>query len=137
MNRSLYAKILIIVALVLIVDACTRQSTTPNNDSGVNGQPSEVTVYVSTDRVFSEPILRAYEQKMQVRPGVVFLKVGQASDQLERACKELGVQPAAFEFRGDYYALPNVIPLLTQPSMLDLLTEIIEYPLPARRAAAE
>ena len=72
MNRSLYAKILVIVALALIVDACTRQSTTPNNDSGVNGPPSEVTVYVSTDRVFSEPILRAYEQKNGVKVNVVY-----------------------------------------------------------------
>lgn len=72
MNLSLQTKILFIVAIALIVSACTRQSTTPNNDSGANGPPSEVTVYVSTDRVFSEPILRAYEQKNGVKVNVVF-----------------------------------------------------------------
>src|SRR5688572_1807369 len=69
MNRSLYSKILIIVSIALIVGACTRQPTSPNNEGG---SPSEVTVYVSTDRVFSEPILRAYEQKNGVKVNVVY-----------------------------------------------------------------
>ena len=46
------------------------------------------------------------------------------------ASKAAGV----FEFGGDYYALPNVIPLLTMPSQADLLMEILNYPLPERRA---
>jgi hypothetical protein len=40
-----------------------------------------------------------------------------------------------FEFRGDYYALPNVIPLLSYPSQTELLMEILAYPLPQRRAS--
>jgi hypothetical protein len=40
-----------------------------------------------------------------------------------------------FEFRGDYYALPNVIPLLTRPSQAELLMEILNYPLPRRRVS--
>jgi hypothetical protein len=39
-----------------------------------------------------------------------------------------------FEFRGDYYALPNVIPLLSMPSQAELLMEILSYPLPERKA---
>jgi hypothetical protein len=35
---------------------------------------------------------------------------------------------------GDYYALPNVLPLLSQPSQAELLMEILDYPLPARLA---
>src|SRR5688500_1236821 len=69
MNRSLYTKILIIVSIALIVGACTRQPTSPNNEGG---SPSEVTVYVSTDRVFSEPILRAYEQRTGVKVNAVY-----------------------------------------------------------------
>jgi iron(III) transport system substrate-binding protein len=34
--------------------------------------PNEVTVYVSTDRVFSEPILKAYEQKTGVKVSAVY-----------------------------------------------------------------
>jgi hypothetical protein len=40
-----------------------------------------------------------------------------------------------FEFCGDYYSLPNLVPLLAKPNRLELLMEIMEYPLPVRRAA--
>ncbi len=76
----------------------------------------------------------AYAQELGTRPDVIFVKVGQASSQLERECAQLGVSPSAFEFKGDYYALTNLIPLLTRPSMLDLLMEIMAYPLPKRKA---
>ncbi len=46
------------LSISLVFTACGgRQSTTGNSQSG--GQANEVTIYVSTDRVFSEPILRA------------------------------------------------------------------------------
>ena len=45
-----------------------------------------------------------------------------------------------FTFAGDYYALPNLLPLLARASRLELLMEILETPLPVRddglRAAA-
>ncbi len=76
----------------------------------------------------------AYAEELAVRPDVVFVKVGQAGKRLEDACAQMGVSPSAFEFKGDYYALTNLIPLLTRPSMLDLLMEIMAYPLPKRKA---
>jgi hypothetical protein len=76
----------------------------------------------------------AYAEELATRPDVIFVKVGQASNTLERACAQIGVSPSAFEFKGDYYALTNLIPLLTRPSMLDLLMEIMVYPLPTRKA---
>jgi len=36
-------------------------------------------------------------------------------------------------YPADYYALPNLLPLLTRPSRLDLLLEIMAYPLPKRK----
>src|SRR5256885_1793984 len=71
-----------------------------------------------------------YVQEMNVRPAVILVKVGEVCDTLERACKELGLAPHVVTFRGDYYSLPNLVPLLAQPSRADLLLEIIEYPLP-------
>jgi hypothetical protein len=41
----------------------------------------------------------------------------------------------AFQFMGDYYALPNLVPLLARPSKLELLMEIMDYALPQRRPA--
>lgn len=55
-------------SLAFIMLACSNQPSTstptPNN--------STVTIYVSTDRVFSEPILKAYEQKTGVKVNVVY-----------------------------------------------------------------
>ena len=45
------------------------------------------------------------------------------------------VQLEVYEFNGDYYSLPNLIPYLTQPSKLDLLLDIMAYPLPERKSA--
>ncbi len=76
----------------------------------------------------------AYTTALNVRPAVTIVKVGQATNLLEQNCKALGVPFNVFEFRGDYYALPNVIPLLSMPSQADLLMEILNYPLPQRKA---
>jgi hypothetical protein len=43
------------------------------------------------------------------------------------------VAPRAFTFQGDYYSLTNLIPFLTRPSLLELLMEILAYPLPQRQ----
>ncbi|MGE5333353.1 MAG: hypothetical protein ACM3N4_01510 [Nitrososphaerota archaeon] len=78
---------------------------------------------------------KAYSEEMQARPDVILVKVGHATNTLERACATLGIAPSVFTFSGDYYALPNLIPLLQRPSMVDVLMEILEYPLPARKAS--
>ena len=56
---------------VLVLTACTQQPATTGSN-GANSTTREVTVYVSTDRVFSEPILRAYEQQSGVRVNAVY-----------------------------------------------------------------
>jgi len=74
-----------------------------------------------------------YAQALSVRPSVTIVKIGQSSDMLEKACRERGIPLHVFEFRGDYYALPNVVPLLAAPSQAELLMEILNYPLPQRK----
>ncbi|MBA3256253.1 MAG: extracellular solute-binding protein [Pyrinomonadaceae bacterium] len=59
------------ICIALIFAACGgRQATTGNSQT--SGSLNEVTIYVSTDRVFSEPILRAYEQKTGVKVNAVY-----------------------------------------------------------------
>jgi intein/homing endonuclease len=77
----------------------------------------------------------AYAAELGVRPEVVIVRIGQAADVIRKACAQLGVAPTALDFKGDYYALTNLIPLLTRPSLLDLLMEVLDYPLPRRRSA--
>jgi hypothetical protein len=102
------------------------------------GQRVEQIVLVTDEGENTAPLFKdaytAYAQALNVRPAVTVVKVGQAGNALEQSCKALGVPLNVFEFRGDYYALPNVIPLLSMPSQADLLMEILSYPLPERKA---
>jgi hypothetical protein len=101
------------------------------------GQWVEQLVFVTDEAENSAPLFKdayeAYASELKVRPAVILVRIGQAADNLQRTCKELGIMMNVVEFRGDYYALPNVIPLLTFPSQMELLMTILDYPLPQRR----
>ena len=73
-----------------------------------------------------------YCQELQVLPNVVIVKVGSHSDYLERQLQQNQVTLETFTFVGDYYSLPNLVPMLSRPSRLELLMEILETPLPVR-----
>jgi hypothetical protein len=92
-------------------------------DEGENADPKFV------------PALTKYREELKADPAVCFVKVAGATSQLEDECKKAGITADAYQFNGDYYALPNLVPLLARPSKLELLQEILEYPLPVRRAA--
>ena len=63
----------VLTCLVLLSAACGgRQAAGPAGGGGTDGAGREVTVYVSTDRVFSEPVLRAYERKAGVKVNAVY-----------------------------------------------------------------
>jgi hypothetical protein len=74
----------------------------------------------------------AYKKDLGVSPDVVIVKVGRASAYVEQKLKQKSVQVDTFTFAGDYYSLPNLVPLLARPSRLELLLEIIDTPLPVR-----
>ncbi len=101
------------------------------------GERVEQIVMVTDEGENTAPLFReayaAYAEQLKVRPAVILIKIGQATTTLEQACAQLGVAPNVFEFRGDYYALPNVIPLLTYPSLADMVMEVLNYPLPQRK----
>ncbi len=92
-------------------------------DEGENTPPSFYSAY--TD----------YAQKMGIRPAVILVRVGSAVDYIQQACRRLDISPNVFAFRGDYYALPNVIPFLTYPSLAQMVMEIMEFSLPERQTA--
>jgi hypothetical protein len=102
------------------------------------GQRVEQLVLVTDEGENTAPLFRdayeAYARELNVRPAVVIIRVGNAVDLIEKACKERGLAVSVYRFEGDYYALPNVLPLLAQPSQTELLMEILDYPLPARLA---
>lgn len=77
-------------------------------------------------------VYEQYRAEMKVAPEVVIVKVGYASTLLERQLQQKRIPCATLTFEGDYYALPNLVPLLTRPSRQELLQEILETPLPQR-----
>jgi hypothetical protein len=74
----------------------------------------------------------AYRRDMQLAPSVLIVKVGASSTFVEHNLRNRSVQVDTFTFAGDYYSLPNLIPMLSRPSRLELLMEIMEMPLPER-----
>ncbi|MEB3337903.1 MAG: hypothetical protein VKJ46_10595, partial [Leptolyngbyaceae bacterium] len=76
---------------------------------------------------------KTYCRELAVMPNVVIVRVGSTCNWVESQLKQQQVPVETFTFAGDYYALPNLIPLLTRPSRLELLMEILETPLPVRQ----
>jgi hypothetical protein len=103
------------------------------------GQRAEQMIVVTDEGENTAPLfvdaLKKYREELKCDPNVCFVKTPGASSQLEDACRKEGVSVDAFQFTGDYYSLPNLIPLLARPSKLELLMEIMEYPLPERKPA--
>jgi hypothetical protein len=79
--------------------------------------------------------LKKYQADVKAEPNVCFVRTPNGKTHLEEQCKQAGLAVDAFQFTGDYYALPNLVPLLARPSRLELLQEIMEYPLPQRQPA--
>jgi len=79
--------------------------------------------------------LTKYRAALKADPTVCFVRTPGASTQLEEQCRKAGILCDAFQFTGDYYSLPNLVPMLSRPSKLELLMEIMDYPLPQRKPA--
>lgn len=96
----------------------------------------EQLVFVTDEEENTSPYLtdewQLYVKERGVRPEITFVKVGSASDYLERQLRQHKIPFDAYQFRGDSYSLPNLIPFLTRPGRLDLLMEILATPLPTR-----
>jgi hypothetical protein len=102
-------------------------------------QYAEQVILVTDEEENTAPLFVAsllkYREAVKADPNVCIVKTPGASDLLEQQCRRAGVSCDAFQFTGDYYALPNLVPLLARPSKLELLMEIMEYPLPQRKPA--
>lgn len=78
---------------------------------------------------------RAYCDAVGTAPSIYIVRTPRGSNLLERQCRDAGIEVDVFQFDGDYYSLPNLVPMLSRPSKLELLMEIMQYKLPVRRAA--
>ena len=99
-------------------------------------QMVEQIVIVTDEQENCEPYLATvyphYCEELKIAPNVVIVKVAQHDDYLEQRLQHCKIPVESFTFAGDYYALPNLVPMLSGRSRLELLMEIIETPLPVR-----
>jgi hypothetical protein len=79
------------------------------------------------------PTLKQYSQEFGTLPTVIIVNVGRHSQVLERSLGAAEVTVDTFDFNGDYYSLPSLLPMLAGGTRLDLLLEIMIYPLPQRK----
>jgi hypothetical protein len=82
---------------------------------------------------FMAAALHEYHSAMGVLPSVVILNVGKASSYVEDTLRKAAIEVDTFDFSGDYYALPSLLPLLAGGTRLDLLMDIMAMPLPIRK----
>ncbi|MBX5450372.1 vWA domain-containing protein [Thermogemmatispora sp.] len=73
-----------------------------------------------------------YRHELGIGPSVILVMVGQHSPQFQRRLTASGIEVTSYQFTGDYYSLPNLLPLLAQPTRAELVEQIMAYPLPQR-----
>jgi len=81
--------------------------------------------------------LRNYSEALGIPvPDVTILRAGNRHSwgKITRTMDSSGFPYEVYEFNGDYYSLPGLVQYLTKPSRLELLMEIMSYPLPERKA---
>lgn len=82
---------------------------------------------------YMAPALKQYQKDHSVLPSVVIVNVGRHSDRLERALQAESISVDTFDFNGDYYSLPSLLPMLAGGTRLEFLMDIMDYPLPERK----
>lgn len=94
-------------------------------DGGENTRPTFAEMYPK------------YVKQTGVEPTVTFVYVPApgTTNTFAGNCQRAGIPFEQWDFTGDYYSLPGLIPMLTKQSKLELLLEILNYPLPKRKAA--
>lgn len=108
----------------------------------INKQRVEQIVMVTDQGENQRPLFvdeyKLYCEAMCVKPSIVIVSVGTDTGYIERQMATSGAELEKVRIdTTDYYALPNVITLLSKPSKVELVMEIMELPLPRRNAAAE
>lgn len=76
--------------------------------------------------------IKKYQDELSVFPTIIFVKLRSDRELLEGRCERAGIPLDVYKFDGDYYSIPNLVPLLTRPSRLELLMEILSFPLAKR-----
>jgi len=97
----------------------------------------EQIVIVTDEEENTAPMLadvyKRYRDELNVDPSFIIVRVRSQSPLLEDQLNDVGAMCSRFEFEGDYYSLTNLLPLLSGRGLIDLVDEILSYPLPNSR----
>jgi len=101
------------------------------------GQRVEQLIMVTDQGENTAPLLtnamKAYIDDFGVAPDITIVNVGTWQKYLEPQLTSRGYNCDSFTFTGDYYSLPDLLPLLAGGTRLDLLMEIMSFPMPERK----
>lgn len=74
----------------------------------------------------------AYTQAMGISPQVMIVAVGGSDRNFEARLRQQHVPHTVWTFDGDYFSLPNLLPLLAAPSRAELVEQVLATALPTR-----
>lgn len=102
-----------------------------------NKEVVEQIVIVTDEGEYGSPTfakgLKNYAVEMNIEvPSVIILRVPGSSNVIQDGLKREGISYDAIDFNGDYYSLPNLVPMLSKQSKLELLMEVLSTTLPVR-----
>jgi len=102
---------------------------------------AEQVVLVTDEGENTAPFFRdawaEYAQVLNVSPSVIIVQVGGANPGFVKGLVDKGIEVVRYEFKGDYYSLPNVLPLLALPTRAELVELIMQRELPIRPVTAK
>jgi hypothetical protein len=97
---------------------------------------AENLVIVTDEGENTAPYLRdaytEYADKMKVAPSLIIVQVGGSNPDFVTKLQSRGIEVMRYQFKGDAYSLPNILPLLAMPSKGELVDLILQYELPKR-----
>lgn len=90
-------------------------------DEGENGSPNFAVTYED------------YAKALGIRPEVIIIRLGAGDNKFQRSIASHDIKPDIIQVTGsDYTSLPNLVPLLSRGSRMDLLVEVMATELPRR-----
>ncbi len=99
----------------------------------------EQIIIVTDEGENSAPFFRdawkEYAKELNSAPKVIIVAVDGSNPSFVSGLQEQGIEVMRYEFKGDGYSLPNILPLLAMPSKSELVELIMGYDLPKRPTA--
>ncbi|HZS76536.1 MAG TPA: hypothetical protein VFA41_07965 [Ktedonobacteraceae bacterium] len=100
----------------------------------------EQIVIVTDEGENTAPYLRnawkEYTNIMNIAPTIIIVQVGGSYDRFAIGLREKGIEVMRYQFKEDYYSLPNILNLLVMSTKSELVDFIMQYNLPTRLKTA-